>query len=246
MNSATPNSSRTLSIAASSMTDIEPVALQALMLALGAYLSPERARQAAALWQGPSPQGSALAGLSRYCRQVAREFDLQGREAELHLGIIRAMRQLGAHAAPSPSEPVPAGDDVRATRVEPGLSANDSLPPGMSAWAVQRFLECIEQAVAREVPQLYSPGRWRQSVLARAQRIPAPLLQHAADWLQGRSAQLQGDWPARGAGTRLINTAYVALAEWVGPVRADACFTAVVRDFESSQDPALSGVRRYL
>jgi hypothetical protein len=44
----------------------------------------------------------------------------------------------------------------------------------------------------------------------------------------------------------VINAAYVALAQWLGPVRADACFTQVVREFENSQDPVLMSVRRYL
>ena len=35
-------------------------------------------------------------------------------------------------------------------------------------------------------------------------------------------ANLVGDWPARGAGTSLINAAYVMLAQWLGPVQADA------------------------
>ncbi|HET6789319.1 MAG TPA: hypothetical protein VFW84_08645 [Aquabacterium sp.] len=221
-------------------SEVDPATSRALMLALGAYLAPDQARHAASLWRGPaSGQGSVMSGLSRYCRAVAQQFGLQGKEAEMHLSIIRAMRAQGIGRAQAAEPP-------QTARIEPGLSANDSVPPGISAVAVQRFVEAVEQCVAREAPDTYSPQRWRQSLLVHARRIPPVLLQQAADWLWGRSPQLTGDWPARGAGTRLINTAYVTLAEWLGPVRADACFTAIVREFENSQDPLLAGVRRYL
>jgi hypothetical protein len=55
-----------------------------------------------------------------------------------------------------------------------------------------------------------------------------------------------GDWPARGAGTRLINAAYVVLAQWLGPVQADACLTRIVRECEQSADASLHQVRSYL
>jgi hypothetical protein len=225
------------------MAEVDLAANRALVSALSTYLDAERAELAASQWRRPGDQHSAMWGLSRYCRLVAQQFGLQGKEAELHLGIIRAMRAQGLGAAPSSESPPP---EARQTRVEPGLSANDSLPPGLAAVAVQRFVESVEQCVAREAPQIYSAQRWRQSLLVHAQRMHPVLLQHFADWLWGQTPQLQGDWPARGAGTRLVNTAYVALAEWLGPVRADACFTAIVREFENSQDPVLSGVRRYL
>lgn len=231
-----------LSTAASTPpSEAEAATRRALLHALGAYLTPEQACDAAALWRAPTAaQGSAMSGLSRYCRAVAQQFGLQGKEAEMHLGIIRAMRAQGVGAPPTRES------SPQTARIEPGLSANDSVPPGISAVAVQRFVEAVEQCVAREAPDSYSPQRWRQSLLAHGRRIPPVLLQQAADWLWGRSPQLMGDWPARGAGTRLINTAYVTLAEWLGPVRADACFTAIVREFENSQDPLLAGVRRYL
>ena len=62
----------------------------------------------------------------------------------------------------------------------------------------------------------------------------------------GAHGRLAGAVPARGLGTQLINAAYVALAESLGPVRADACFTSIVREFEQASDPALSGIRSYL
>lgn len=252
MNWATPNSSAMPSTAANEAV-VPASTRKALVWALRAYLSAPEAEQAADLWQpGPSAQGTAIAGLSRYCRAVARQFSLAGREAELHLRIIRAMQTMGQGATlPEESLTTEGRGGAMGSRVDSldsrvNTSANDSVPPGLPVVAVQRFLEAMEQVAARECPDTYSPTVWRQSLLIHAKRIPQHLRVHAADWLWGRSTSLNGDWPARGAGTRLINTAYVTLAEWVGPVRADACFTAIVREFENSQDPALADVRRYL
>ncbi|WP_422193569.1 hypothetical protein [Aquabacterium sp.] len=110
----------------------------------------------------------------------------------------------------------------------------------------QRFLEMVEQAVASEAPMSYSPQRWRHTLIKQAGRLPEPVLCLATDWLWGRVPALAGEWRAVGTGTRLVNAAYVALAEWVGPVKADACFTRIVREFESSGDAHLKPVRRYL
>jgi hypothetical protein len=237
----------------------------ALMWALQPYLDADRAREAAALWQPPDASGpaSVMVGLSRYCRLIGQRFGLQGKEAELHLRIIRALQAQGLGATRNPSTPErtaphaseppnrpwqgPSTMDM-ARAAQPGVpgSANDSQPPGTSALVVQRFLEAVEQMVAREAPMSYNAPHWRHTLIRHAGRLPEPVLRHATDWLWGRTNVLMGDWPARGAGTRLINAAYVALAEWVGPVKADACFTRVVRDFEGSGDVHLAGVRRYL
>lgn len=252
MNLATLNSSKMPSTEASEVV-VSMGIHRALVWALGAYLPPDDAVRAAHLWQpSANQQASATAGLSRYCRTVAKHFALQGREAELHLRIIRAMQVTGQGGV-LPHEPLPASASTSAPAGAadavgglPNTSANDSVPPDLPAMAVQRFLQAVEQAAARECPDGYSPQLWRQSLLKHAQRIPQPLLVYAADWLWGRTVSLHGDWPARGAGTRLINTAYVTLAEWLGPVKADAHFTAIVREFENSQDPVLASVRRYL
>ncbi|WP_130967007.1 hypothetical protein [Aquabacterium lacunae] len=230
---------------------------QALLWALGGYLSETQAQQALGLWRASpqqAAQASALAGLSRYCRSVAQQFGLQGREAELHLRIVRAIQASGA-ARPvtdvATSEPAARLDkvDTRPAPLEDALhsrSANDSVPPGLANLAVQRFLEAIETVVERECSAQYTPQRWRQGLLRHTARFPKHLQLQVAEWLWGHVDSLPGDWPARGAGTRLINAAYVALAEWVGPVRADAAFTQIVKGFENSADPTLSGVRRYL
>lgn len=239
-------------------------AWQALMWALQPYLDAERAGEAAALWQPPEASGSASAmvGLSRYCRMVGQRFGLQGKEAELHLRIIKALQTQGlgaarpAHAsdggavAADASRPVWSSEPASTGRPRepsgPGGSANDSQPAGAAALVVQRFLEMVEQAVAREAPMSYSPPRWRHTLIRHAGRLPEPVLRLATEWLWGRTSMLVGDWRPGGAGTRLVNAAYVALAEWVGPVKADACFTRIVREFEASGDPCLTGVRRFL
>jgi hypothetical protein len=240
-----------------------PVPLrEALLWALDAYLDAPQAEQALHLWQ-PSTQASALSGLSRYCRSVAQKFGLQGREAELHLRIVRAIQTTGAGGArrapegsAEPPSAASAGAHAGLERVDTrpasldalvhSVSANDSVPPGLANLAVQRFLEATEAVAARECPGQFTTQRWRQCLLRHTTRFPKPLQQQVADWLWGHADSLPGDWPARGAGTRLINAAYVALAEWVGPVRADAAFTQIVKGFENSADPTLSGVRRYL
>jgi hypothetical protein len=245
MSSVIPNSRKMPSTVASELP--EPLR-HALMSALLVDLSASDARQALTLWQPcASGQATALAGLSRFCRAVAREFGLQGREAEMHLRIIRALQaQVSGVQLREPPQEV---TNTRPGRLEPQMattSANDSVPPGLSTLTVQRFLEAVEALVERECAAQYTPGLWRQSLLRHAGRIPKALSVHLADWLWGRTELLQGDWPARGAGTRLINTAYVALAEWLGPVKADAGFTAIVREFENRSDQTLCDVRRYL
>jgi hypothetical protein len=256
MNSAIQNSSRTRPTVASE----QPVASmltahqrQALLWALGGYLEPQDAQAALLLWQpgvGGAAQGSsALAGLSRYCRAVAIRFGLQGREAELHLRIIRGLQARPADlvtqqakAADVRQEPALSGPSQTASH-----SANDSVPPADgTAVCVQCFLEAVEAMVSRECPERYSPRAWRQSLLVHTSRLHKSQVEQLAAWLWGHSEGLFGEWPARGSGTRVINASYVALAQWLGPVRADACFTQVVREFENSQDPVLMSVRRYL
>jgi hypothetical protein len=209
-------------------------ALQAVSWALSAYLVQPQLSEAAALWQPPASAGGAssmLVGLSRYCRLVGQRFDLRGREAELHLRIIRAMQ------AQSQGR-VPAADAA------PAMAT--LVAPVSSGALVQRFLEAIERQVQREAGALYSAERWRQAVVRHCRGLSNEALQRACDWLWGQTSVLVGQWPARGAGTQLLNGAYVALAEWLGPVRADACFTRVVGEFEGSQDPALVDVRAFL
>ena len=53
----------------------QDLAVVAVQQVLGAYLEPDAARQAAALWQPLPPTAAgqpSLAGLSRYCRQGSR------------------------------------------------------------------------------------------------------------------------------------------------------------------------------
>lgn len=224
------------------MAEPDP-AVDAVKWALSAYLSPEQARQAAALWQRPTGDtpASAMAGLSRYCRQVAQQFDLVGREAELHLRIVRALKAQAQAQGHTPSQP----GGLPELESSAHLKRITDLPSG-SALLMQRFLEATEMHLRSELGAAHSPQRWRQSLVAHIKRVPVGNMHQLSDWLWGRTAGLQGQWPARGLGTQLINAAYVALAEALGPVRADACFTTIVREFEQASDPSLSGIRSYL
>lgn len=216
---------------------IEPdPALDAVRWALAAYLDPQQAQQAAEMWQRPpaAEASSMLVGLSRYCRRVAQQFNLQGREAELHLRIIRAFQS-----------------QAKAGRVPASMQADQGVAPlqaSPSALMVQHLLQALEQHVAREADAStgYTAQRWRQSLVRHSQKLPAVPLKQATDWLWGHTSALLGEWPARGLGTGLINAAYVAAAEWLGPVKADACLTLIVRECELGGNPAFKDVRSYL
>jgi len=207
------------------------LALMAVQQVLGAYLDPDAARRAAALWQplSPTPAGQpSLAGLSRYCRQVAQQFDLQGREAEIHLQIIRSLQRVasGMPAAPQ-ARPVTPSQDAR---------------------VVQTILHAMERHVERALGPAFLSVRWRQGLAQHVDRsrLSQAERQRALSWIHAHGANLVGDWPARGAGTSLINAAYVVLAQWLGPVQADACLTRIVRECEQSSDASLHQVRSYL
>jgi hypothetical protein len=90
--------------------------------------------------------------------------------------------------------------------------------------------------------------RWRQGLAQHVgqSRLNAAERQRALSWIHAHGANLVGDWPARGAGTSLINAAYVMLAQWLGPVQADACLTRIVRECEQSADATLHRARSYL
>lgn len=209
--------------------------MDAVRWALQAYLAPDQAEQAAALWQPIGAGQSSLAGLSRYCRQVAQRFNLQGREAELHLHIIRALQRPPAEWAAAP-----------APLVAPVASAITL--PAADVRVVQAVLQSMERHVSRLLGPAFLAVRWRQTVgreLSRS-RLSKVAQQQALAWLHGQAASLEGEWPARGAGTSLINAAYVALAEWLGPVQADVCLTRIVRECEQAADEALHRVRMYL
>jgi len=208
----------------------QDLAVVAVQQVLGAYLEPDAARQAAALWQ-PLPPTSvgqpSLAGLSRYCRQVAQQFNLQGREAEIHLQIIRSLQRVASGAPPVQVAPVAPSHDAR---------------------VVQAIIHAMERHVERALGPAFLAVRWRQGLAQHVgqSRLSAAEQQRALSWIHAHGANLVGEWPARGAGTRLINAAYVVLAQWLGPVQADACLTRIVRECEQSADASLHQVRRYL
>ena len=43
-----------------------------------------------------------------------------------------------------------------------------------------------------------------------------------------------------------MNAVYVVLAQWLGPVKADAVFSHILAQFEAGQDPHLRTIRSYL
>lgn len=211
----------------------QDLALQALRWALGAYLKAEDADAAARMWERPDGQGgSALVGLSRYTRLIAQQFGLQGKEAELHLRIIRAMQ----------SQSGTPGKWTEGAQLSEQAVAPQASPSGQ---LMQAFLVAVERHLGREMPDL-SQSAWRQALLKQAQSLKPEPLRALSDWLWRKQDVLAGDWPAQAVGTQLINTAYVALAQWLGPVRADQCLTRVVRELEASGDANLAGIRRWL
>ena len=242
-------------------------ALEAVRWALAAYLSPQDVQRAAALWQPSAPGSSSMAGLSRYCREVGRQFNLQGREAELHLHIIRALQAVarstpaGAPSAPAHAQgpsSEPPGDSLPGAwsnsrpwlASDPaGLHSDGALAPGVSSTA--RLVQYVIDAMGDHAVKASALGCsevWRQSVVKgfRQARLRGPQAHRAQAWLEGVVPHLTGDWPPRGDGTRLINAAYVALAECLGPVQADACLTRIVRHCEQGGVPELQAVRSYL
>lgn len=232
------------------MREHDPMVV-ALRWALAAYLTPQDAHAAALQWQPTAPGASTLAGLSRYCRAVAQQFNLQGREAELHLHIIRALQTL-PRTAPAP---VPPGSSPASS---PGGAAHAESPPDSvpgrplartaSGRLVQAVVDAMGEHACLALGAELSAAQWRQSVAAglRQARLRGDAAALAEGWLLGRWAVLPGVWPARGDGTRLINAAYVALAGWLGPVQADACLSRIVRDCEQGGDTELRAVRSYL
>lgn len=209
----------------------QDLAIEAVQQVLVAYLEPEAARQAAALWQplSATPAGPpSLAGLSRYCRLVAQQFNLQGREAEIHLQIIRSLQRV---ASGRPAAPVVA-----------------PVAPSHDARVVQVIIHAMERHVERALGPAFLAVRWRQGLAHHVgqSRLSSAEQQRALSWIHAHGANLVGEWPARGAGTRLINAAYVVLAQWLGPVQADACLTRIVRECEQSADASLHRVRTYL
>lgn len=209
----------------------QDLAVVAVQQVLGAYLEPDAARQAAALWQ-PLPPTSAgqpsLAGLSRYCRQVAQQFNLQGREAEIHLQIIRSLQRMASGA--------------------PAVQVSAPVAPSHDARIVQAIIHAMERHVEQALGPAFLAVRWRQGLAQHVgqSRLNAAERQRALSWIHAHGANLVGDWPARGAGASLINAAYVMLAQWLGPVQADACLTRIVRECEQSADATLHRARSYL
>jgi hypothetical protein len=217
-------------------------ARRALYLALTLHMEKADAIEAVEMWQPPS-SGSAtpMSGLRRYCHEVAHRFGLVGREAELHLSILRSMKGQGiSRPVADPNNPISSGSDYPSEQAVPPLRVEPS------AYLIQQFLETVERRVAQELPSLYTPTKWREALMPQLKRIKPLNLADIQNWLGGRTTALQVVWPPRAEGTRLMNAVYVVLAQWLGPVKADAVFSHILVQFEAGQDPHLRSIRAYL
>jgi hypothetical protein len=223
------------------MSDASLPVRRALYLALTLRLEKEEAMQAVDLWQPLiGHEHNPLVGLRRYSQEVALRFGLQGREAELHLSLIKSLKMQGlvGGLADAPDSSPPAMN----TPASPSAAAT-STP---ATQLLEKFIQAIEMQVSKDAKLQYTPDRWRQSLLQQIKQhksLDAALIQN---WLNGQTASLQGHWPARKQGTQLINALYVVLAQWVGPVKADACFMETVNSFEHGANPLLRDIRNYL
>jgi hypothetical protein len=246
------------------LSDNDPVsARRALAHALGEYMDRGRVRDAVALWSRHfEGQGSVSVALNRYCRHMADSFGLAGREAELQLKIFRALQTdprelpqdpLSVPPDDAPTQPAALNDAARAgpSSLPAGTSrgrpaGTGSTSAGRSAALLQAFYSAIEEQLARDLPPGVTPARIRRTLIRHATTLPRPQ-QHAASlWWSGQVSALDGEWPAGGHGTALVNVIYTALAELLGPVRADQCFTQAVSRLEASGDSARTSIRRYL
>lgn len=217
-------------------------ARRALYLALTLHMEKADAIAAVEMWRPPSGEAAnPLSGLRRYCHEVAQRFGLVGREAELHLSILRSMKGQGiSRPVLDPNNPSTSGSDY------PDAVAVPPLRTEPSAHLMQQFLEAVEKKVAQELPGMYTPVKWREALLPQLKRLKPMNLADIHNWLGGRSATLQAVWPPRAEGTRLLNAVYVVLAQWLGPVKADSVFTQILTQFEAGQDPHLKSIRTYL
>lgn len=226
--------------------DGDPVAARrALAFALADYLDRRGVREAVSLWSLHfEGQGSLFVALNRYCRQVAERFGLPGQEAELHLKIFRALQSDPRQLPEDPlSVPPPDEEPTVPDQLE---TLPRSLQPQGDAAVLQAFWGALEEQLARDLPAGVTPARLRRTLIRHAAALPKPQ-QHAASlWWSGQVSALGGDWPAGAAGTALVNVMYVALAELLGPVHADRCFTQAVLRLEAGSDAARAGIRRYL
>lgn len=177
-------------------------------------------------------------------------------------GALQAVAR-SAPASPQPTSPQapssqPPGDSLPGawSNSRPWLASDpaglhgDAVAAGASATArlVQHVIEAMGDHAVKASAVGGSPAVWRQAVVKgfRQARLRGPQAHRAQAWLEGEVPHLAGDWPPRGDGTRLINAAYVALAECLGPVQADACLTRIVRHCEQGGVPELQAVRSYL
>jgi hypothetical protein len=212
------------------------IARRALAYGLLGYLDAPRVKQAVELWHAEfEGEQSMMVGLNRYCRQVAKVFGLQGKEAELHLRVFRAMQ---ADPKQLPSDPL--ASTLGLTADQASTLPADAGAHG--AGVMEAFFATVERCIAREGAE----NELRKTLVNHASKLPLRLQKPLVAWWSGAGSGLDGDWPPAGAGTQVVNLIYVALAECLGPTRADKVFTETVALLERSDDPVKRTIRRYL
>lgn len=223
---------------------------RALAAGLAAYADAAVVRAAVGLWvRDYEGRVQALAGLGRWCREIGTRFGLAGREAELHLKVFRALQQPINELPDDPLASQPPDEaDTEPDRLEALPSQPPPLPPALSPSArlLMAFCNEIERQVAREPAGGPTVQKLRRAWIAAATALPIGAQRAAVAWWSGQVSQLAGDWAAAKLTTKMINLVYVVLAEQLGPVAADRCFTAAVRALENDGDPLLRDIRRWL
>jgi hypothetical protein len=225
---------------------------RALAAGLAAYVEAPVARAAVQLWvRDFEGRGNVLGALGRWCREVGARFGVAGREAELHLKVFRALQQPANELPDDPlaSQPPPDDADTEPDRLDALPSQPPPLPPAISPSArlLMAFCNALEREVAREPAGGLTVAKLRRAWIAAAPgALPTGAQRAAINWWSGQVSQLAGDWAAAKLTTKLVNLVYVVLAEQLGPVAADRCFTAAVRALESDGDPLLRDIRRHL
>ena len=133
------------------LRDSDPTTVRrALAHALHDYLDASRVRDAVVLWhQQFDGQGTLFLGLSRYARQIARQFGLAGKEAELHLKMFRALQTDPRRLPDDPLTSLPF-ESTEPGRLPAGTTTLPR-PLGEGAAVLQAFYAALEAEMARDL-----------------------------------------------------------------------------------------------
>lgn len=237
----------------------------ALKHALSDFLDPPGVEEALQLWRHRfEGEDSLFLRLTFYCRELARERDLAGSEANLHMSVMQALQRdpptitsmfdiprlspvrgpiEAAATVRSGAAAVPAAPPIeRERRAVPRVT----VPVASGAHMLESFYRAFEAQVARQLPEGVTPARVRRTLIKHARKLPRAQHHPACLWWSGQVSHLEGDWPAGGHGTLLVKVMYRAMAELLGNELADRCFRQAILRLEADSDPSLHAIRRYL